>query len=657
MTTADISEKRRSRRRPAARDETPAARTSGATDSESGSKPLPTSWHRSTGTLGLAGGLALWAAFPPLGWWPLAWIAPVFWLAIVDAPQFAGQSGLSRLGWLSWRGRLSGAGPYVALWAVSFAHWLVLLQGIRLAHWATYFGWVALAIYLAAYLPLFVGLTRLAVHRFRWPIVFAAPVVWTALELVRGHLLTGFSLALLGHTQVTVHPVIQIADLAGAYGVSFIVMLVAACLWKMVSSGSVRRLWAPLAIATASLTGVLAYGLAQPDDALMPGGKSIKVALIQGSADTIFEYDPQRNLNVFYDYRNLSLAAIRKHPDLDLIVWPESVYTANVRELLVEDGAAPPASLGLDQEQFDRIVEQWRLTFESKNQILAQSINSEAITTEKPDSEKPDSEKPGSETIDNGSSDSGAFDSGASVATGRGGHAALLVGTDVERIQSGRSDVYNTAMFLDPHGKVQGRYYKMHPVMFGEYVPLGHWVPWLYDLTPLSQGLTPGETPQCFDVSGVRMAPSICFESTVPHLVRRQVVDLTARRLSPDVLISVTNDGWFHGSSILDLHLACAVFRAVEHRRPMLVAANTGITAHIDATGRVRQRVAPLQEAFVVCEIGSASRDSLYTRFGDLPALLCLILTVGLIVVAGVRRLTTNSAQSNARDAGIVGTA
>ena len=82
--------------------------------------------------------------------------------------------------------------------------------------------------YFAFYLPLFVGLARVAVHRLRVPVILAAPVVWTGLELARGRLLSGMTMASLGHTQYRWIGLIQLSDLAGAYGVSFVVMLVAA---------------------------------------------------------------------------------------------------------------------------------------------------------------------------------------------------------------------------------------------------------------------------------------------------------------------------------------------------------------------------------------------------------------------------------------------
>ncbi len=125
--------------------------------------------------------------------------------------------------------------------------------------------------------------------------------------------------------------------------------------------------------------------------------------------------------------------------------------------------------------------------------------------------------------------------------------------------------------------------------MFGEYIPLGPMLKWLGDMFGLS-GATPGDEAKCFEVNGARLAPNICFESVMSRFVSGQVRALAKRGQSPDVLVNLTNDAWFRGSSILDHHLSCSILCAVENRRPMLVAANSGISAEIDGSGRVLQK-------------------------------------------------------------------
>ena len=543
-------------------------------------------WYQSNLALSLISGLLLWAAFPPVGLAPLAWIAPLGWLVLVR------------------RASLPGRRPYRAIWLGSALHWLAMLVGITFAHPLNLLGWLALCFYLAFYVPLFVGLTRAAVHKLRVPLILAAPIVWTGLELLRGHLFTGFSLALLGHSQFEWTALIQLSDFLGAYGVSFLVMFVAACLTSGlpltdgVNHGrrSRRRLW-PVLWAAPAIVAALAYGNYAGGRSLSDG--TLKVALIQKSFNTRFELDLNRNLEIFREYRDLTLATCEKHPDLDMIVWPESVFTANSPELIVQDPQP-----GDDPSKAEKMAEYSEL-FRARVQDAAQGLN-----------------RVWSETSPQSS------------------QIFLLVGTETY-IEGRNPRQHNTALLITPCGDIRNRYYKMHPVMFGEYIPLANLFPWIYRLTPLPRGLTPGERPFCFDVKGVRMTPSICFESTVPHLIRRQVARLEREGTPPDVLVNISHDGWFWGSSILDFQLACAVFRSIELRKPFLVAANAGISAWIDEDGRIRKRGPRQGEAAIIASVGATSRSSWYTSYGDIPAGICLLACVGLTLFVCLRFMNT----------------
>ena len=182
--------------------------------------PIP--WWRSTWLIAAVGAVLLYLAFPPANLWLLAWVAPVPWVL------------LARLE------KLPERRPYPLLYLVGAAHWLVLLQWVRLGHWAAYFGWFALTLYLACYLPLFVGLTRVAHIRLRVPMLVAAPAIWVGLEALRGWLFTGLAIALLGHTQIHQLHLVQISDLGGAYLVSFLVMVVATAIAESISASGIQ---------------------------------------------------------------------------------------------------------------------------------------------------------------------------------------------------------------------------------------------------------------------------------------------------------------------------------------------------------------------------------------------------------------------------------
>jgi apolipoprotein N-acyltransferase len=545
----------------------------------------PTPIISSTLGLGLLGGLLLWAAFPPINLPWLAWIAPLPWL------------------WLARQPRLPGWRPYVVLWFCGAIHWLLMLEGIRLAHPALYAGWIALSAYLGVYLPVFVGLTRVAVHRLKASIVVAAPIVWVGLELIRGHLITGFSMGLLAHTQAEFPRLMQISDLAGGYTLSFVIMLSSTCLLRMLMpflASDLRSLtsltWWPLAPAAAALTATLLYGhwrLSQTP----PGaaGPTARVALIQGSLDTVFtELTAERMQETYDHYRRLTAEAVERQPNLDLVAWPESMFV--ISETLIEEPLAPQNGLSADEA---------RKRLETVENDFRTVLASEAAR--------------------------------ANANTDPAHGTRFLIGTTSVAFGKEQPRYFNSALLTDRSGNIIGRYYKMHPVMFGEYVPFAEYVSWLNRVTPIAVGLSGGDGPKIFDVANLKLSPSICFESTIPHLIRGQLRELTRRGTPADVLINLTNDGWFWGSGMLDLHFRCGIFRAVENRKPLLIVANTGISAFVDGSGIVRQRGPRRQAKALLAEVQADGRPAPYQAVGDWPAWLCAAACIGLAVL-GARR-------------------
>ena len=213
---------------------------------------------------------------------------------------------------------------------------------------------------------------------------------------------------------------------------------------------------------------------------------------------------------------------------------------------------------------------------------------------------------------------------------GAGLGAAAILGVERWHFSAAGLQFFNAAACIDREGRLLGYYDKMHPVMFGEYVPLADRFPWLQRLTPLGDNLAAGEEPAMFTVGKLRIAPNICFENVLSHVVRGQVNRLRAEDRRPNALVSLTNDGWFWGSSELDMHLACAAFRAVECRLPLLIAANTGFSAWIDGDGRIRAQGPRRAAEVVVAEVCADRRTSLYLDFGDWFAAACLAACIGL---------------------------
>ncbi len=519
----------------------------------------------------MAGGILLWSAFPPLGLWPLAFAGLFFWLRLAADPKAFARPKSFRVVWLS-----------------SFLFWMATNYFVTLPHWAGFFGWPALSGFLAIYFPFFFASCRAMVHRFGAPILVAAPICWVAMEWLRAHVLTGYGLAMLPHTMYRYPLLIQTADIMGGYGTSFLIVLIAAAAvsaWQ--STGKRRIAFACVGLATVSIAfGYGAWRLSYEPPSTKP---PIPVALIQGSRDVRFELSPEQSqrewLIQFREYRDLTEQARQRWPDLKLIVWPESAF---------------PQADAIPQPN------EHQLTSDKRSQILdmresAQYCYKIGI---------------GVARMQGDSTNQTLLNDTIPLLTGGHGYDAV------------HDDEFNSAFLFDRAGQVCFRYHKMHLVMFGEYVPLGDLFPSVYKLMPFSRGLDAGTEPEVFDVDGVRFSPSICFESTVGHLIRRQVQQLKSAGREPDVLVNLTNDGWFYGSNCLDLHLACNVFRAVELRKPMLVAANTGFSAHIDGSGRLLQRGPRRQPVVLRASVVPDSRVSPYFLLGDWPVIGMTILAI-----------------------------
>ncbi len=147
------------------------------------------------------------------------------------------------------------------------------------------------------------------------------------------------------------------------------------------------------------------------------------------------------------------------------------------------------------------------------------------------------------------------------------------------------ADFFNSSFLVSPEGKLVGEYKKRNLVIFGEYVPLMRWLPFLKYLTPIEGGYTPGNGVTPFHLPNLKVNVSvlICFEDVFPHLVREYVFGDT------DFLVNLTNNGWFGEGAAQWQHAAAALFRAVENGLPLLRCANNGVTCWIDSGGRLRQ--------------------------------------------------------------------
>ena len=214
----------------------------------------------------------------------------------------------------------------------------------------------------------------------------------------------------------------------------------------------------------------------------------------------------------------------------------------------------------------------------------------------------------------------------------------LLLGTlDVE---NGKD--YNAAVLISGATQEMQVYWKVHLVPFGEYVPLRHSFPLFAAVANqwVPGDFAAGKRYTLFRLTNVaaQIAPLICFEDTIGELTRRFVLH------GANLLVNVTNDGWFLHSAGSRQHLANAIFRCVETRCPMVRAANTGVTCFVNEFGRVTQVLqddtgSTFTEGVLSGEVNVPQDRQLtfYARHGELFAKLCACVTLIAIVVGVVR--------------------
>ena len=210
-------------------------------------------------------------------------------------------------------------------------------------------------------------------------------------------------------------------------------------------------------------------------------------------------------------------------------------------------------------------------------------------------------------------------------------------------------DYFNAAFLLSPDGRLAGSYRKQHLVIFGEYVPLVRWLPFTKWLTPIEAGFTPGTGPVTFALRrpDVRLSVLICFEDVFAPQVRRHAAQ------GPDLLLNLTNNGWFGRGSAQWQHAANAVFRAIENGLPLVRCTNDGLTCWIDRFGRVRQWLgqnsgdihAPgfLQVRVPLPPAAAPGGNTFYSQHGEVFGWGCLVWT---LIASGIRWWRRSSRRS-----------
>ncbi len=530
------------------------------------------------------------ACFPPFN---LTWFCWIALTPLIAAIWFSGAE--SRHPWL--RNLLLGYLAGLTFFWIVFS-WLTTV---------TILGWFVLEFYMAIYIAIwawFCGLLRPQPRRSRpgsskweqmlsqartsatppqspWTkstnnlrLALLLAAAWTTLEWLRGWVFSGFGWNGLGVALHDNWPLIQIAELTGVTGLSFLIafvnVIILTTAYRLVVEARTRvmRPHFDFTFTMAAIVGVLVFGFRATQ--VPPAAKPLRVTAVQSNVPQNQKFDPQFTRRIFDQFRRLSEIALRSNPPPELLVWPES---------------SMPGPVLVDQESYKFVTD------------LAADAD-----------------------------------------------ADFLLGT----IDEDGGNVYNAAILLSEGGERVQIYRKVHLVPFGEFVPGRHTVPLLARIVgdQVPGDFKAGKEHTVFTLTNgdVQVAPLICFEDTIGELARQFVVP-TETSPGANLLVDVTNDGWFQHSAGSPQHLANAIFRCIETRRPMLRAANTGVTCFINQFGRVTQELrdetgSTFTEGVLSGDIKVPSEHELtfYARHGELFAKVCGVITLIAIVLTSLTR-------------------
>lgn len=184
----------------------------------------------------------------------------------------------------------------------------------------------------------------------------------------------------------------------------------------------------------------------------------------------------------------------------------------------------------------------------------------------------------------------------------------------------------NSAVLLDREGKISYVYDKIHLVPFGEYVPMRSILFFVDKLVAGIGDYEPGDRLIKANASFGSFGTFVCYEIIFPGLVRK----LYTR--DGDFIVTITNDAWFGKTTGPYQHFSMAVFRAIENRKPVLRAANTGISGHIDSNGRILRKTALFERRVENINMMTDSSRSFYSRYGDIFSYICIVGSILLLI-------------------------
>ena len=392
---------------------------------------------------------------------------------------------------------------------------------------------------------------------------FILALCWTALEILRAHVLTGFPWNMVGQSWAASLPLMQSAAWVGTYGMTFLTILCAGALASLGEEGSLRAKMRPPLLALLLLALLYGGGLARLSQKLPPVAGAPLLLILQPNIAQAKKWDLAYRDEHVARVMAMSESALRGRVGAKggkaakrILIWPESTLP-----LLFERRRDLRLALSAWMGQGD-----W---------LLAGALRLEG--------------------------------------------------------EGDKRRAYNSLLVMDRKGDILERHDKLHLTPFGEYLPFQSFLEGLgfRQLTRIRGGFTASAARKILKMEGIpAAAPLICYEIIFPDEIPG-----TAER--PRWLVNITNDGWFGVSPGPFQHLEQARLRAVENGTPVARAANTGVSAVIDAEGRLLASLSLNEEGVIESPLPQALAPTFYARYGGwIPFLIFAALIISLIAEA-----------------------
>ena len=541
-----------------------------------------------------AAGLLLAAAFPRanqawLGW--AAWIPLILFIACAKSRRAAFLGG-----WLT-----GVIGFFILLrWMPEV---MVSYGGMPpLLSWAAYALLVAV---LACYPAAACAFTRWLISRRGERCLLFFPFAWIFMELAMSvSPFGGFPWLLAGYTQTSFLQVIQISDITGIYGVSFLLLCVnTAIAWfiknyffDIPANGNIFRAWARIFAVRQGRIGrgvLAAVRKVKPDAALRQKDRA-------GAENVSVRGYGKRGREIFMP---LLAAAVLTG---GVLIYGYAAVNRWEKSEAPYRAALLQGNLSVD-DPHEVLYEK----FEQGYIRMADGLVSDSVDV----LILPESSAPKLFQTDDD------YRRTMEDLARRYTFGLVLSNINLETLQDGTWKYYNSAFFLSGDGSLSGVYDKIHLVPFGEYIPMKKLLFFAETVSKEMGGFSAGAELRILPLGGRPANAVICFEAVFPDLVRRFV----AR--GSQVIVNLTNDGWYGVSAAPYHHLEVARVRAVENRRYFLRSANTGFSAVIEPTGRIAVSTGLAEEATCLGRFGFIEEKTFYSRYGNVFAWLCVIIS------------------------------